>query len=245
MSWNVIKQSNRLRRSCFENNHALYQAVFLPKGISFEQNDSIWYSLEKPPPLYSNIVTRSPEWQPDEIFREIDQRFESEGWDEWTIKDSFGVLNLEPYGFTKLFDAQWIYLDQNNIKPTLKDTDLKWKIVPTTDELDRWLLAWDDDESIGKQIFSSQMLDDPDLKFMAGFEDTNLISGCLLNRSDDVIGISNFFAPASRTRYWSQMIEFILTQTATDLAGYSRNPEEWTQLGFETIGPLTVWIKRK
>lgn len=229
---------------CIDNNHALYQAVFERPGKEYTRNDSIWYSPEKPPPLYSNIVTRSPEWRLDEIFQGIDKRFEAEGWDEWTIKDSFGVLDLRPYGFTKLFDAQWIYLDRSTFKSIPEYSKLKWKTVQTTKELEEWLLAWDSDASLGKQIFTPQMLDDAAIKFIAGYENDKLTTGCLLNASDDVHGISNFFAPAPQISYWYRMIKFVIEQTGTDLVGYARDAGDWTTLGFEPQGPLTVWIKR-
>ena len=90
------------------NNNELYEAILSSQDIKSHKTDSIWYSLENTPPFYSNLVTVSKEWKPDDVFRNIDFNYEKENWEEWSIKDSFAVLDLTEFGFTKLFDAQWM-----------------------------------------------------------------------------------------------------------------------------------------
>lgn len=230
-------------QKCINNNHALYQAVFNRLGVSFNRNDSLWYSLERTPPLYSNLVTSSPEWRADDIFHEIDRRFAEEGWDEWSIKDSFGVLDLTPYGFTKLFDARWIYLEVSKFEPVEEKTGLRYEIVDSVEAFENWLLAWDADETLGRRIFDYELM--WDLLFIAGYRGDEIVSGCIINPSDGVRGISNFFAPEVSIKYWSEMIEFIRDNVGSvDIVGYERNLERLRELGFESPGNLSVWVKQ-
>ena len=89
------------------------------------------------------------------------------------------------------------------------------------------------------------MLDDPDVRFIAGHKGDSLVSGCLVNASDDVLGISNFFGPDDSVDYWSAMIEFIRSDIrSADIVGYERESEKFEGLGFESPGNLSVWVKR-
>jgi hypothetical protein len=228
---------------CINNNTAFYEAIFRPLGIGHIKTDSIWYTLQQTPPLYSNLITLSPGWRPDRLFHDINFGFISTGWDRWSIKDSFGVLDLTGHRFFKLFDAKWIYLDISKFTPS-GSGGLKYKLVKTAEGLDKWRLAWNADEQpgIGKSIFSDAMLDDPDVWFIAGYDGDSLLSGCLVNASDDVLGISNVFGAENN---WSDIISFIRDDIrSADLVGYEQEFEKWSGLGFESPGNLSVWVKR-
>ena len=96
---------------------------------------------------------------------------------------------------------------------------------------------------MGRRIFSAEMI--WDLWFIAGYEGDSLRSGCLVNPSDVVLGISNFFAPADDPVYWSDMISFIRDALGPwDIVGYEREFEDLRKLGFESPGDLSVWVKR-
>jgi hypothetical protein len=228
------------------NNNELYEAVFSPQQIKSYKNDLIWYCLEETPPFYSNLVTVSENWRPDKIFEEIDRNFKKENWEKFSIKDSFSVLDLTKFGFKKLFDAQWIYLEAENFKPQKQSGKLNYKIVKNEIELKKWKIAWDADENIGNSIFYPQMLNDPKVFFVTGFDKDKIVSGCLINKTPDVLGISNFFAPVETIDYWSEMINFIFDSIkCTDVVGYERSnfARELQTLGFEDVGDLTVWLK--
>lgn len=230
------------------NNIGLSEAIFSSRRIKFEQTDFICYSSEKTPPLYSNLVTISKDWKPDDIFRSIDNRCEQEKWDRWSVKDSFGVLDLSEYGFTKLFDAQWIYLGAEKFRPRAADVNLRYEIVNAEDVLARWRIAWDSDEQLGKEIFDRKLLDDPKVYFVAGFDGKQILSGCLVNRTGNVLGISNFFAPDEDIAYWSGAIGFIFGSIERlNVVGYERKAlaSKLRMLGFETAGDLTVWLKKR
>jgi hypothetical protein len=233
-------------RKAITNNNDLYRAIFEQYQIKSEKNGFVWYCLEETPPLYSNLVTISENWQPDEIFRQIDFNFEKENWSEWSIKDSFAVLDLTEFGFSKLFDANWIYLESDSFVPIIQTEKLHYEIIEDEQTLSKWKLAWDTDEKLGDKIFNPKLLSKNDVFFIAGFEKGNLVNGCLVNKTEDVFGISNFFAPNENINYWSQIISFIFdSKGQLDIVGYERNDlsKQLNNIGFEEIGNLKVWLK--
>jgi hypothetical protein len=230
------------------NNNDLYEAVFDPLGATSHRTNSIWYSMEKTPPLYSNLVTLAKNWQPDDVFRAINDNYEQEKWNKWSIKDSFGALDLGEFGFKKLFDAHWIYPDATNFATPEESQHLRYEIVESVDGLSKWRTVWDADERLGKEIFHPNLLDNPKVYFVAGYEAEKIKSGCFVNKSEDVLGVSNFFAPDDNLDYRSGMLDFILDSIErVDIVGYERNrlTENLRLLGFEAIEDLTVWLKKR
>src|ERR1700738_1235806 len=225
-------------KQCITNNNCLYQAIFSNHNIKFHIQNDIAYTTEKVPPLYSNVVTRSKEWSPDDIFKNIDQYFEEENWSEWSVKDSFHTLDLSEYGFEKLFDAQWIYLETADFKP-LNPNGLRYEILKTESDLLNWRMAWDSDVTLGEKIFNAKLLNNRDIYFIAGYENENIVTGCFINKTDDVLGISNFFAQDNFIFYWSGIISFIFTYVESrNIVGYEREElvAELASLGFQSIG---------
>ena len=236
------------RKKAIRNNNDLYEEIFRSQNIESNRVDSIWYCLCKTPPLYSNLVTVSEEWKPDDVFKAIDQKYEDEKWNEWSIKDSFGVLDLTEFGFGKLFDAQWIYLESAKFTPESKTKNLKYEIVKSEKALTKWRIGWDADEKLGEQIFSSKLLDNPGVYFVAGYDGKQIVSGCFVNRTGDCLGISNFFSLTKDSAYWSEMVSFIFDSIERlDIVGYERKEivDKLRTLGFEPVGNLTVWLKER
>jgi hypothetical protein len=93
-----------------------------------------------------------------------------------------------------------------------------------------------------------KLLDDPKIHFVAGYDEGKMLSGCLVNETDDVLGISNFFSPDKAILYWSDVITFLEALFRhKDIVGYERDSlvSELVPLGFEGIGNLRVWLKKR
>lgn len=235
-------------QKAIHNNNGLYEAIFSNHHMKFGKTDSIWYSLENAPPLYSNLVTISKNWRPDDIFRSIDLKCEREAWGQWSIKDSYAVLDLGEFGFTKLFDACWIYLEAANFRPAVDSRQLRFEIVNSEEALSAWRLTWDSEERLGKEIFDSKLFDNKRVYFIAGYKAEQIVNGCFVNKTDNVLGISNFFSPNEGVDHWSAIISFIFSSIEhSDLVGYERceQADKLQSLGFESIGNLTVWLKKR
>lgn len=230
------------------NNNDLYREICESQDTISVLSPTIWYSLEKTPPLYSNLVTVSEKWTPDDIFAEIDRKYEEKKWEEWSVKDGFGALDLTEYGFVRLFEAQWIYLEKLKFTPKGADKNLNYRIIENERDLAKWRIAWDSDVKLGEQIFSPKLLTNPRVFFVAGDDGRRIVSGCLVNQTDNVLGISNFFSPEDDIGYWSVIIRFIFDSiTHTDIVGYEQKEvvEKLRLLGFEPAGDLTVWLKKR
>lgn len=238
---------DKLQKAIY-NNNGLYEAIFSGRNITFDKTASIWYSLEKTPPLYSNFVTVCKDWKPDDVFRRIDLNSKKEAWEEWSIKDSFSVLNLSEYGFAKLFDAQWFYLEAADFTPAKKSGNLSYEIVNSEEILSAWRLAWDSDERLGRKIFDPKLLENSSVFFVAGYFERQIVSGCFVNKTAEVLGVSNFFAPGKDICFWSDTVRFIYDSVAPlDIVGYERRnlAGKLRLLGFESTGNLAVWLKKR
>jgi hypothetical protein len=73
-----------------------------------------------------------------------------------------------------------------------------------------------------------------------------IIAGAIANRTDDVVGLSNVFAPeGAAARFWPGCIGTAIDAFAgLPLVGYESGGELAIALalGFEAVGPLRVWV---
>ena len=173
------------RQRVISNNIGFCEAIFRSHDITFIKNNAIFYSHQKALPLMSNIVTRSRGWQPDVHFQQIDTAAINAGWESWSIKDSFSSLNLVKFGFERLFDATWIYLEGNAFRRSETSASLRWDLIKGRRELAAWRLAWNKNESDGNiadLIFADRLLENSRMHFIAGYEGESLVAGCILNK---------------------------------------------------------------
>ena len=225
------------------NNSGLYAAVFNARRQLWLRSPSIDYCQEKAPPLYSNLVTRVRNWSPDDIFHSIDAAALRDGWPEWSIKDSFGELQLERFGFQPLFDARWLFLD-GEIQSS-RAMRSNFGRIESIDALLAWRNAWDGNALLGAQIFTRALLGTPGFHIFAGRQDGATVCGFVANRTDDVLGLSNYFG---LPQYWPDVIAHCRSVFGNiDLVGYERDSQTLGilhEIGFETVGDLTVWLKQ-
>lgn len=235
-------------QKAIENNHDFYEAVLADHGLQWIRSPLVSYCAQKVPTYYSNLVTRAPAWQPDQAFRAIDETFRHDGWPDWSIKDSFAHMDLRPFGFERLFDAEWIYLEAASFVPAREASELRYELVRNADALSAWRTAWDANPQLGKEVFYDSLLGDPKLRFVIGYRGAEVVAGCIVNKTDDVLGISNCFYPQKDILYWSEMVGFVQTAFGkTDLVGYERRDlvARLQGLGFESVGNLSVWLKKQ
>lgn len=245
----MLMASHELQQAV-TNNNDFYDEVFGAHGLEFSRTDNAWYTLQRALPLNSNIATRSADWQIDWVFRAIAERARQEAWASWSIKDSFAVLQLEQLGFQRLFDAKWIYLKAGEFKPLgSRARQLRYVVLTTPTLLAAWRAAWNNHEqgeNLAETLYIDALLAYPRIKFIAGYDGPSMVSGCILNQSDEVLGISNFFPPNASSKCWADMVQFIQTEIKeTGLVGYEQDDEildGLTKLGFRAVGDLTVWI---
>jgi hypothetical protein len=229
------------------NNAELCDAVCRAHGNPGEFHDDIWLNRHQVPRFYPNAgtLTQPSSQQLDLIDELIAARLPS----GWALKDSFAMLDLESRGFRMLFDAEWIYLPRSRIEEIASArTSARWEIVRNDLTLAEWESAWTRSagDTSRDRIFLPSLLDNKDVAVFAGFHDGHIVAGAIANRSDGVVGWSNFFAPAP------EMLDHAVASLATiarifpglPIVGYEHGDDlrNAHSLGFESIGPLRVWI---
>jgi hypothetical protein len=85
------------------NNAELCAAVARSQGVVGVFADDAWTAPERTPPLHPDAVTLVPGVDAGSLLARIDDS------DGASVKDSFRDLDLAPYGYRVLFDAEWIH----------------------------------------------------------------------------------------------------------------------------------------
>jgi hypothetical protein len=226
---------------CAANNADLYQAVFRAHNIACRRTADSWISNSQAPPYYSNFVTLSVE-DDGKLLSQI-SKLQLELKPPFTVKDSFAILDLAKLEFDVLFDATWISRSSTREAGKLPHG---WRQIFSEVDFERWRIGWTKSSPTNEHVFIPKMLFDPELIFFAREEKGTFTAGCLANRSANVIGLSNMFYPAVDTDCFNQAVVCIESIShGLPIVGYEHG--EALQLahsaGFQTVGPLRVWIK--
>ena len=125
--------------------------------------------------------------------------------------------------------------------------DVPWTFLQTPEELRAWETAWRGPAGDPPlNLFLPVLLENPDIAFLAAAQDGQIVAGAVANRTGDVVGLSNVFAPVDeQAGFWAGAIAAILrTFPGLPLVGYERAAELAVAqaLGFKAIGPLRVWL---
>jgi hypothetical protein len=94
-----------------------------------------WTCPERTPPLYPDAVTLRPGVDPDELLAKVD------AGPGCSVKDSFYDLDLEPFGFRVLFEADWMRVEPGPINGG-NEVSLVSERVDDADSLALWEEGW-------------------------------------------------------------------------------------------------------
>ena len=233
-------------------NNALWcDTICRAHGIPTELHAQLWLSRQPVPRFYPNAVTFA---NPDAGSAQLAhmQRLLAEALPASAgVKDSFCTLDLAPIGFKLLFEATWLWRES---RPQLDNAVVQadWLRVRDVDALAEWETAWNGQPS-GEQaapparIFPPALLADPDIVFIAASVGQRIVAGAIANRTDDVVGLSNVFAPdGAAARFWPGCVGAAMDAFGgLSLVGYESGGELAIALamGFEAVGPLRVWVR--
>ncbi|TDU06368.1 hypothetical protein EDD99_4922 [Streptomyces sp. 846.5] len=208
----------------------------------------LWSSDGTPPPLYPDVVTLDPAATGAQAVGRIELTPATA-----SVKDSFDCLDLAGAGFSPLFEAQWIIrAPEERPRPAPG-----WSVVGDAEGLAAWAAAWDGGQGYG-EIFRAGLLDEQDVAVLQARDgDGQVIAGAVANRSaavTGVVGLSNVFAteavdaaeggglaeawagaPAAAAHHWPGL----------PVVGYEHgeNLDAALAEGFDTLGPLKVWVR--
>jgi hypothetical protein len=219
------------------NNAEWCDVVVRSHGIETEIDRDAWIARTRTPPYYPDAVTLVPNPAIPDLLRRIDA---SAGC---SIKDSFATLDLARFGFRVLFEAQWI--TRRLDAPTAADAEPTWVRVREASALAAWETAWSG--GLGAQgLFRAGLLAVDAVAVLAAYEADRIVAGAVLNRSAEVVGVSNVFSlPGRRHAAWEGCLALASAlYPASMMVGYQSGSDLDIahDHGFEPAGPLRVWI---
>lgn len=220
------------------NNAEWCDIVCRTHGVDASFDDDAWTSRTRTPPYYPDAVTLVADPSVPELLDRIDA---SAGC---SIKDSFASLDLTSDGFRVLFEAQWIVRAPTARQPV--ETSAGWTLVRDLDDFATWERAWRGDDG-PPGVLRGGLLGFESVTVLGAQVGDRVVAGAVLNRSSEVIGISNFFAdPGTAAASWEGCVAFASTLFPTStLVGYASGVEldVARSHGFDTAGPLRVWVR--
>jgi hypothetical protein len=221
------------------NNAAWCDVVCRLHGLATVTDADAWTSPARTPPYYPDAVTLMPEPSRESLLARID---DSPGC---SIKDSFAALDLSPFGFDVLFDAEWIVrIPSGPGGPRVNPTGPPWEVVATAVGFEAWERAWRGGDGPAG-VLQRGLLDEPSVRMLATRDGERVTAGAILNQAGGAIGVSNFFAGPVHTDAWAACLA--LTSElfpASTVVGYEAGSalEAALDAGFSSVGPLRVWL---
>ncbi|MFC5602673.1 hypothetical protein [Sporosarcina koreensis] len=215
-----------------ENNIAWCELVCAAYGKRSYTTERVWGLHTTAPTYYPELITTKRSTTETDIIEFL--KLDHVG----SIKDSYATLQLEPYGYQMLFEAEWIW------HPALIEQESKrsqWNIVRTEKEFERWTKMTGLENSI-----PSGLLDIEGVKIFYT-DRPNGFAGFIASAAADVIGISNVFSSGGdEIDLWRAIPQVAAREfPGLPLVGYEQGDSLSSALssGWTSIGPLRVWIK--
>jgi hypothetical protein len=239
------------RAAAVHNNADWCDAVCRALGCDTAWLDGLWLDRDPSPPYYPNAVSLSADGSAAQVER-LRTMLAGPLPRPWSVKDCHCSLDLAMLGFEVLFEAEWIGLDAHALLPAPVD-DLSWTDVGTDIDLESWEQAWrgaNPDAAARERLFRPALLDDPDIRFLAGRAGPRIAAVAIANRSDDgtgpVVGISNIVLGGSQgERHRAGAVAAVRAAfPGLTMVGYERGDDlkAMLALGFSALGPLRVWL---
>jgi hypothetical protein len=201
-------------------------------------DEDAWTSCTRTPLRFPDAVTLVPDPSVPDLLTRIDTA------PGCSIKDSFASLDVSAYGFRVLFDAQWIVYRSSLSRS--RPGNPRWEVVRDRGGLAAWEQAWRGSDGPAG-VFRTELLDNYAVTVLAARAGGGVVAGAVLNRSSKVVGISNFFTrDPGDAASWSGCLALAATLfPESTFVGYesSQTLGAARAHGFETVGPLRVWIR--
>ncbi len=237
-------QSDQAQRAAL-NNACWCDAMCRAHGRTGAFTPSTWFSSSAMPRYYPNVVTLDVPIGDASQLEQIHALTEAGLPGGWTVKDSFACLDLDPLGFTTLFEASWIHRSPTHPLSGTMIPGLAWRRVETGDDLRRWEIAWGGGrEAAQPPIFLSPLLAEPGVTIIAGDLGGEIIAGCVASKAAGVIGISNLFAPPATQDVYRRACIDAVAKLAGGIPLVSYDAEEicdaMADIGFARVGRLRV-----
>ncbi len=223
------------------NNADLYCCVFEANGVRFDRSAHSLVAIDPPPPYYANLTTFSP--ADEEEQRILISSAHGNAIGGFAVKDSFSAFDLNHMGLKVLFKAFWLWAPARTT-PVLPAKG--WHRISDELDLALWEEGWKQAGSpTDRDMFTRRLLDMGDIAFFGRRDDHGFHAGCIVNRSDDCVGLSNIFSRAEDPADYEAATTCALGFAAgMNVVSYDRggNLNRMGAVGFQSVGSLRVWI---
>lgn len=246
---------NQKLSNCVQNNATWCSIVCDSHGNAGQFNETTWVNTEKSPPFYPNLITLTAGQCDTQTFQ-IENLIEDKSANlarNWGVKDSFDSLNLSELGFRKIIRGSWIYRDEAPVIAEASPTPaVHWIKITQADELAAWEKAWRNEPAdtagpVDNPIMLTPLLANRHIAILAAIQDKQIVAGVIANQSDDVVGLSNIFLPEANEAYFRAACVTEVSKLFPNVAmvGYESGDDltAMKTLGFEALGPLSIWIR--
>ncbi|GAA2801924.1 hypothetical protein [Streptomyces showdoensis] len=219
------------------NNAVWCDTMCRAHGRAGEFGARAWTSSRRTPLYYPDAVTLTASADAADVLAGIDRSVPGA-----SVKDSHARLDLAAEGFRLLFEARWIHRPAGLPRPA---APAGWRPVTDPAGLAAWALAWSDGGEEEAALFRPELLADPATRIIVGHApDGRVLGGAVLTDSGTVTGVSNLFTtPGTEpSTAWAAALSHLAPDRAA--VGYESGDDLAPALeaGFETIGPLRVWL---
>ena len=184
----------------------------------------MWVNAAPVPRFYPNAVTLAVgDTALEEQLTTVEILKKSNLPGRWSVKDSFGTLDLSRRGFELLFEARWI----RSVMPAEG---------PSTD------IVWEREDKGAAGL----PFDDPGFVMFKGRRGFKVVAGFMLYRAEDIVGVSNVVAETADAPAVWRALTVMAAQTfpRLPLVGYESGSELQAAVtaGFEAGDELRVWV---
>lgn len=241
---------NDFRATQAAHNNAVWcDLVSKAHGGETQISAAAWWNRRQSPPYYPNVVTLDPAATSDTLMSTIEELLASPALVAFAVKDSFCALDLASLSFLQLFEGNWIWKAAVSARSSVLAT--RWVSVRSARDLAAWESAWwrsaaPQDPTPKPTLYPPLLLAAPNGVFLARYEGKELVAGCVLVLSDDVVG---FYCAFDHTAGHGNIAADLVSEIHQRypnraVVGYESGESLRAALlhGFEPVGRLRVWL---
>ncbi len=227
------------------NNAAWCDAVCRASGGTTELAHGLWRNASPSPPYFPNVITVDCSVESSAVEKAL--RSFSAGSPQVGVKDSFCKLDLSSIGFTKAFEASWIWRDP--VSTDAVPTRLAWSKIDSVANLQAWEREWwpeDHSAAPSPEIFLPTLLDHESIAFFAAYEGSVMVVGAAITETEGAVGLTcTFYRGPHPEQQRRELLSVVASQyPGRAILGYQSGYEltDMRELGFREVGPLCVWL---
>jgi hypothetical protein len=217
-------------REAVEASLRWYDDVCALHGIPVRVEDGLWCALGPPPPWHSAAKTLRPGIGSARVVRS------TAGFEHCAVADSFGDVDLTPYGFEVLIAATWLH--RTPVEAASGALPDGWSVVGDRVNLGAWAEGAD---YVG--VLPPSVLADRRFRVLACHRHGRLVGGAIAHDGGGAVGLSTTWGAGRVSESGDVLRAASVLHPGRAVTGYADGAERAAMLaaGFTALGPQRVW----